>query len=347
MANDSWTQGTATPAYATSSSDLSSWSGGQALLGSEYYNWSTPSYQGTTADLGKAVWTTDKTGTRQSILSYNLSASTDFLTDILTATGSGDANVSFYLMSTSDSLGLTIFTGGGSSLPTLTFDVVSVPEPGVPAMVVLGMGNASPPREKAPGKASFSHLQPRCPAMNIGGGIGIAILTGLACALSAVHAVEPVTASIMSSNDAFLLTGSNDNPNMGGDGQDHDLTDWCYGAAGTLVISSGNYSYVDPYTGNTLSKGEYQSVIMFSAASAITLFDSTYGVGNWVITSITLEFTSNYGVAGAVPNNPIFSRSAADSLSSNGCPTITGWKEPEARAAPRRMGSRMTRSTRC
>jgi len=140
VANDNWAQGTATPAYATSASALSSWSGGQSLLGSEYYDWTTPGYTGTTADLGKAVWTTDKTGTRQSILAYNLAASPDFLTDILSATGSGDANISLYLMSTSDSLGLTIFTGGGGSLPTLTFDVVSVPEPGAGALVLLGAG---------------------------------------------------------------------------------------------------------------------------------------------------------------------------------------------------------------
>lgn len=140
VANDSWTQGTATPTYATTANGLSSWSGGQSLLGSEYYDWSTPSYQGTMDDLGNnSVWVTDKTGVRQSVLTYNLAATSDFLSDILTATGSGDANISLYLMSTSDSLGLTIFTGGASVLPTLTFDVI--PEPGTNVLILLGAGS--------------------------------------------------------------------------------------------------------------------------------------------------------------------------------------------------------------
>lgn len=142
VANDSWTQGTATPTYATTGNGLSSWSNGQSLLGSEYYDWSTPSYQGTMADLGNnSVWVTDKTGVRQSTLTYNLAETPDFLEDILTANGSGDANISLYLMATSDSVGLTIFTGGASVLPTLTFDVVSVPEPGACALILLGAGS--------------------------------------------------------------------------------------------------------------------------------------------------------------------------------------------------------------
>jgi hypothetical protein len=44
-------------------------------------------------------------------------------------------------MSTSDTMGITIFTGGGTSLPTLTFDVVSVPEPGASTLILLGAGS--------------------------------------------------------------------------------------------------------------------------------------------------------------------------------------------------------------
>lgn len=138
------------------------------------------------------------------------------------------------------------------------------------------------------------------------GWIRLFLLAGIAGLAAPSHAVEPTVYSDISTKDAFLPTGSLDNPNTGGDNADHDLTDWNYGDAGTLVIASGNSQYVDPNTGQTISKGEFQSVIMFSSAEAITLFDATYGAGNWVITSIALSFASNWADAGAIPNNPIF-----------------------------------------
>ena len=36
------------------------------------------------------------------------------------------------------------------------------------------------------------------------------------------------------------------------------------------------------------------------------MFNSTYGSNHWFITGVSLELTSNYGVAGVQPNNPIF-----------------------------------------
>lgn len=136
--NDNWVQGTANPVYATSESALAAWAGSDALLATELYNWTTPGYTGTTADLGTSAWVTDKTGIRQSTLSYGLGLDTSFVNDITSATTGNDPNVSLYLMSTSDALGLCIFTGGGSSLPTLTFDVVAVPEPSAMAMAACG-----------------------------------------------------------------------------------------------------------------------------------------------------------------------------------------------------------------
>ncbi len=139
-ANDNWTQGTLNPAYATNESALATWAGSDALLATEFYNWTTPGYTGTLADLNTPVWTTDKSGIHQSTVSYNLGLDSSFVSDITSATASSDPNVSLYLMSTSASLGMCIFTGGGNSLPTLTFDVVAVPEP--PALALAGCGLA-------------------------------------------------------------------------------------------------------------------------------------------------------------------------------------------------------------
>jgi hypothetical protein len=138
-ANDNWSQGTVNPVYATSESALAAWAGSDALLATEYYDWSTPGYTGTLADLGTSAWTTDKSGIRQSTISYGLGLNSSFVNDITSATAGSDPNVSLYLMATSDALGMCIFTGGGTTLPTLTFDVVAVPEPSAMAMTLSGL----------------------------------------------------------------------------------------------------------------------------------------------------------------------------------------------------------------
>lgn len=98
-----------------------------------------------------------------------------------------------------------------------------------------------------------------------------------------------VTYSTTTSADAFLATGSSNNP------AGSDLTGLNFGAAGTLAISP-----------SSAVKGEFQSVLRFDLAGAVTLFDTTYGTNGWVITGISLELTSNYGTGGVQPNNPIF-----------------------------------------
>ena len=75
----------------------------------------------------------------QATLSYSLGLETSFVNDLTAASAGSDPDVSLYLMSTSDTLGLTIFTGAGQSLPNLSFDVVSVPEPSALALVVGGL----------------------------------------------------------------------------------------------------------------------------------------------------------------------------------------------------------------
>lgn len=98
-----------------------------------------------------------------------------------------------------------------------------------------------------------------------------------------------VTYTTTTSEDAFLATGSSNNP----DGSD--LTGLNYGAAGTLAISPPS-----------AVKGEFQSVLNFNLAGAVTLFNATYGTNGWRITGISLELTSNFGTSGVQPNNPIF-----------------------------------------
>jgi hypothetical protein len=86
--------------------------------------------------------------------------------------------------------------------------------------------------------------------------------------------------------DAFLATGSAGNP-VGSD-----LTGGNFGGAGILVVASA-----------ASVKGEFQSVLKFNVTNAVTLFNASFGAGNWHITAISLTLTSNYGTAGGQPNN--------------------------------------------
>lgn len=122
---------------------------------------------------------------------------------------------------------------------------------------------------------------------------------------SATAGANSTTFTVVTSRDAFVATGSPDNPNLGASGIDHDLTTSNYGDAGTLAIASSGYSYLDS-SGARVSKGAFESLIQFDLSGATALFDTTYGAGQWKIQSITLELVSNWGTAGAIPNNPIF-----------------------------------------
>lgn len=73
-----------------------------------------------------------------------------------------------------------------------------------------------------------------------------------------------------------------------------------YGAAGALLIDAAG-----------LPKGEFDSLLQFDLSSAKTSFDSTYGAGQWAISSITLQlFNAN-------PINPIFNSAAAGQFTLN------------------------------
>jgi hypothetical protein len=112
------------PTYATNAALLAAWAGRDADLGSTQYNWLSP-----TSNPNYTSWSTAKTGPNQGVITDTLAADPLLVNDITSASAASDPNVSLYLMPTSDTLGLTIFTGGGSSTPTLSFDVSSVPEP--------------------------------------------------------------------------------------------------------------------------------------------------------------------------------------------------------------------------
>jgi hypothetical protein len=145
VANDSWAFGNGAsagnaysdnkyvpgtdPIYATDPTTLLTWAGSEADLGSTTYNWLSPAN-----NPNYTSWSTDKTGANQGMLTDNLALATPFVDDITGASSLSDPNVSLYLIPTSADLGLTIFTGGGNVTPTLSFEVVSVPEPATTAL---------------------------------------------------------------------------------------------------------------------------------------------------------------------------------------------------------------------
>jgi len=117
----------------------------------------------------------------------------------------------------------------------------------------------------------------------------IAFAMALLCLGAAAKA--QVTNPVADDADAFLATGSMNNP------AGTDLTGENFGAAGTLVVASA-----------ASGKGAFQSVLKFNLSNAVGLFNTNYGAGNWTITGVSLVLTSNYGTDGVQPNNGIFPR---------------------------------------
>jgi hypothetical protein len=126
VANDSWVQSKGTldpldrelnPVYASSSGALSDWAGSLALLASAYFS---------------------DTGSGYISVSDTLALDPLFVNDILTASASGDSNMSLYIMGMSDTIGMSIFTGGqNQAVPDLRFDVVDVAPVPIPGTILL------------------------------------------------------------------------------------------------------------------------------------------------------------------------------------------------------------------
>lgn len=124
------------------------------------------------------------------------------------------------------------------------------------------------------------------------------MLAIMATALSLTAAKADITFTINNTSaDAFLATGSSANP-VGSD-----LTSLNFGGAGTLAIAPASST-----------KGRFDSIIKFNTAAAVSQFNTTYGMGNWSISGLTLSLASNFGDQGEQPNNGVFNTINAGSF---------------------------------
>jgi hypothetical protein len=108
-------------------------------------------------------------------------------------------------------------------------------------------------------------------------GILLAATCGIIFALPFTGKADTSFTITTSTADAFL-SGASPTLNFGG--------------AGTLAIAPASSP-----------KGEFDTVIMFNTAGAVSQFNMTYGAGNWTITGLKLSLASNFGIQGAIPNN--------------------------------------------
>jgi hypothetical protein len=108
------------------------------------------------------------------------------------------------------------------------------------------------------------------------------------CLLIFINPARAASSSLNPSADAFV-DGGNPSGNMRTNN---------FGGAGALSVAGPNNL-----------QGEFQSVLQFSFSSVKSAFDSQFGVGQWTIQSVTLQFTAT------APNNAIFNPSAAGQFS--------------------------------
>ena len=108
-------------------------------------------------------------------------------------------------------------------------------------------------------------------------------ITTLLFLIAASLAARAASFSTNPTADAFVTTGPSGN-----------LVGNNYGAAGALALSAPG-----------LPQGELQSVLQFNLGGALSSFNSTFGVGQWSIQSVTLLLTA------APANNTIFNPSSA------------------------------------
>jgi hypothetical protein len=101
--------------------------------------------------------------------------------------------------------------------------------------------------------------------------------------------------------DAFVATGPTGN--LSGDN---------FGAAGALSVAAGD-----------LPQGEFQSVMQFDLAGAVSAFNADYGAGQWTIQSVTLELSASpHG--NSIFNNPAAGQIGVSLLQNNSWVEGTG-----------------------
>jgi hypothetical protein len=122
------------------------------------------------------------------------------------------------------------------------------------------------------------------------------LIVSIAVGLIHVTANGQLTYANISSADSFLATGSASNPSG------TDLTGLNFGGAGALAVAPPSSP-----------KGEFKTILRFNLSGATNLFTQTFGP-NWIVGSVVLQLTSNNGVAGEQPNNPIFNVIASGSF---------------------------------
>jgi len=126
----------------------------------------------------------------------------------------------------------------------------------------------------------------------------------------------------------YVVSGSHPNSNQGGT----PYADTNFYLKGAMMISAP----VD----NTVGSTDYgvramMALFSFNTAGVMPAFDAQYGAGNWSITSIGIEMSSNYAAAGTQPNNPDFNKIAAGQfqlslLGGNPDITIQTWNTLQA-----------------
>jgi len=84
-----------------------------------------------------------------------------------------------------------------------------------------------------------------------------------------------------------------------------------YVSSGEPAVNFGSKGAMEIAVPTTLQNRTQESLIRFNTSAVKSVFDTDYGAGNWTISSIKLQFFSNYSTAGMQPGNTSFNVIAA------------------------------------